>query len=308
MPIRNDIWRSGIVAAPIGQVLGQGFADSNITWLPEGERFTFDADPFGIWRDERLYVFVEHYDYRVRVGGIDVLCFDAGLALQWRRPALREAWHLSYPFVFEHGGGIWMLPESHRAGALRLYRARSFPGDWEPVAVIGLDRVPVDATPVFFEERWWLFYSPATSRLDKIGKLHVAFADRLEGPWHPHPGNPVRVDRSSARCGGTPAIVDGQLVLPMQDCRRTYGGGIRFLHVRRLTTTAFEAEAGAEITADARLAPHDQGLHTLSACGPVTLFDAKYIDAGLRGIGIDIAWRLRRLRRRLHFSPAGVRG
>jgi hypothetical protein len=247
-----------------------------------------------MWRDGQLFVFVESYDYRVRIGGIDVLCFDAGLRLKWRKPCLRESWHLSYPFVLEDGATTWMLPEAHRSGTLRLYRAVEFPLRWQVAATIELDTVPVDATPVKFQGRWWLFYSPATSKRDKISRLHVAWADALTGPWHPHPGNPVRVDVSSARPGGTPLLIDGQLVLPMQDCRSTYGGAIRPLHVRQLTTTAFEAEAGAAIAAPAGYAPYVEGLHTMASCGTHTLVDAKYIDRGLGGLAIDLGRRLGR--------------
>jgi hypothetical protein len=294
MPLRTDIWRSAILAAPMRELLAGGLAGHRPVWLPQARSFCFDADPFGLWRDGQLFVFVESYDYRVRVGGIDVLCYDSGLNLQWRRPCLREAWHLSYPFVIEDDSGTWMLPEAHRAGGLRLYRAADFPLQWQFAASIELDCVPVDATPVRFEGRWWLFYSPATSKRDKIGKLHVAWSDELAGPWHPHPGNPVRADLSSSRPGGTPQIIDGQLVVPMQDCRRTYGGAIRPLHVHRLTPTEFEAEAAAVIAAPAGFAPYVDGLHTLSACGTHTLVDAKYVDRSLGGLAIDVGRRLGR--------------
>lgn len=44
---------------------------------------------------------------------------------------LTEDWHLSYPFVFEHEGDIFMMPEGSRSGQLKLYRAVDFPNEWE---------------------------------------------------------------------------------------------------------------------------------------------------------------------------------
>jgi hypothetical protein len=58
----------------------------------------------------------------------------------------------------------------------------------------------------FHDGRWWLAYAAADRETDKMAALHFAFAEKLEGPWHPHPANPVRVDRGGARPGGTPVV------------------------------------------------------------------------------------------------------
>ena len=296
MPRLTDIWRTAIVRAPMARIMaGGGFEGLEIRWLPPGRPFTFLADPFGVWRDGHLFMFAETFDYRDRLGGIDVLTFDASLRAIARTPALREQWHLSYPAIAEDEGETYMLPEAHRSGGLTLYRAAAFPDRWEPVAKIELDVPPVDATPLFFDGLWWLFYSPSTTKHDKVSRLHLAFAERLAGPWRNHPSNPVRIDRSSARPGGTPIVVDGCIVAPMQDCTNTYGGGVRPLRITRLTTATFEAEPGDAISAPASFAPFDEGLHTLSACGDVTLIDAKRIDRSVNGLTIDARRHLHRL-------------
>lgn len=298
MPIVKDIWRVGLVRAPMGALLAPGaLATHEVAWLPNPGPLRFLADPFGVWRDGRLFVFVETYDYRDRVGAIEVLTFDGDLQLLGRQPALKEPWHLSYPFIVEDGGETYMLPEAHRSGRLTLYRAAAFPHDWTPVATLDLDQVAIDATPVFHEGRWWLFYTPATTRADKVSALHVAFAERLTGPWTPHPANPVRYDIASSRPGGTPQVVDGVLVLPVQDCRKTYGGAIRPLRVTALTPDSFEAEAGDAITAPASFGPYTAGLHTLSAAGQVTLVDAKRLQVSPRSLTLDAGRALRKLTR-----------
>jgi hypothetical protein len=43
---------------------------------------------------------------------------------------LEEPHHLSYPFVFEQDGQIWMIPESGAARNVSLYRAVEFPHRW----------------------------------------------------------------------------------------------------------------------------------------------------------------------------------
>lgn len=295
MPRLTDIWRIGIVRAPLAEIALHGLGDLPVAWIATPPKpFTFLADPFGLWRDGLFHLFAEAFDYRDRHGRIDVLRFDRTLAFIDRQPCLTEPWHLSYPFVFEAEDEIWMLPEAHRSGGLHLYRAVDFPLRWERHATIALDGVAVDATPVFHDGLWWLFYTVATSKRSKIGALHVAFAERLAGPWRCHPHNPVRVDLASSRPGGTPIAIDGTLVAPMQDCTRTYGGGIRMLWIERLTPDAFRAEPGRTIVPRADFAPWSDGLHSLSACRDITLIDAKRIDRSWRGLAIDLGRRFKR--------------
>jgi hypothetical protein len=285
----KDMWRIGLVRAPMVELLVPGALDRHpVTWIPDPGPLTFLADPIGVWRDGRLHVFAEIYDYRDRVGAIEVLTFDPDLNLLSREPALKEPWHLSYPFIIEEGGETYMLPEAHKSGRLTLYRAEHFPTRWAPVQTIELDQVAIDATPVFHDGRWWLFYTPATTKAAKVSALHVAWADKITGPWTPHAGNPVRVDSSSSRPGGTPIVVDGAIVLPMQDCRRTYGGAIRALRVTTLTPDRFEAEADEPITPPASFGRLTDGLHTLSAAGPVTLIDAKRFEVSPRSLALDV--------------------
>jgi hypothetical protein len=296
MGLVKDMWRIGLVRAPMADLLEPGaLARQEVTWIPDPGPLCFLADPMGVWRDGRLYVFAEIYDYRDRVGAIEVLTFDADLNLLGREPALKEPWHLSYPFIIEEDGQTYMLPEAHKSGRLTLYRAEDFPTKWTSVQTMDLDQVAIDATPVFHEGRWWLFYTPATTKAEKVSALHVAWADRITGPWTPHAGNPVRFDPSSSRPGGTPVVVDGAIVLPMQDCRQTYGGAIRALRVTTLTPGRFEARADEPIPPPPSFGSLTDGLHTLSAAGPVTLIDAKRFEVSPRSLALDVRreWRKR---------------
>lgn len=296
MGLRKDIWRPAIVRAPITAILAQGGIEGfDFVWLPQGKPFCFLADPFGLWRDGLLHVFVETYDYRVRIGAIELLRYDADLKLLDRRQVLAEPWHLSYPYVWEADGETWMLPEAHRSGKLTLYRADPFPTRWVPETVIELDHVAVDATPFFHEGRWWLLYASADNEIGKTGLLFAAYADRLTGPWTPHPANPVREDVASTRPGGTPVAIGSGLVFPTQDCTHTYGGAIRPLRIDRLDPTGFVAEAGAEIVPPEPYAPYREGLHTLAAAGDVTLVDMKYTELSARGLGIEIRRHSKRI-------------
>jgi hypothetical protein len=226
-----------------------------------------------------------------------VLTYDDKLNLLSRAPVLNEPWHLSYPQIIEAEGETWLLPEAQRSGALTLYRAIDFPTRWEPAHRIALDHVPIDATPLFHHGLWWLFYTSGSREPDKMSALHIAYADRLHGPWTPHLMNPVRTDFASARPGGTARVIDGEVVLPVQDCATTYGGALSLLHFPILTPDRVEMTLGTRLTAPPAFAPYVEGMHTLSAAGPVTLIDAKRTELSLRGLAIEARREIRKLRR-----------
>jgi len=293
MGLWSDIWRVGIVEATVESIAASGAVPgARVRWLAEEPSFRFLADPFGLWRDGRLYVFAEAYDYRTRHGVIDLLEFDAALNLQGRRTVLHEAWHLSYPQVFEADGETWMAPEGHRSGGLTVYRAARFPDVWEPAIRLDLDTPAIDATFFRHTGLWWVAYAPDGSQAEKQGKLHLAYAETIGGPWHVHPGNPVRIDRASSRPGGAAFLDRGRLALPVQDCTATYGGAIRLLYLNELSPERFGAEAGPANGAPEGAGAYRDGLHTLSACGPVTLVDVKRIDRSPGGAAIGLGRRL----------------
>jgi hypothetical protein len=297
MPRRSDIWRIGLIDAPIATVAAPGGLEAaTVRWLAEEPPFAFLADPFGLVRDGRLHVFAEAYDYRTRHGVIDLLEIGPDLAQVGRRTVLREPWHLSYPFVFEGEGATWMIPEAHRSGGCTLYRSTEFPTRWEAAARLELDTPAIDPTVFRHDGLWWIAYSPSGSQAFKQGRLHLAHAEALTGPWRTHPRNPVRIDRASSRPGGTVFVDGGTLVLPVQDCSRTYGGAIRLLRILELSPERFVAEAGGPMSAPAGVAPYCDGLHTLAAAGDVTLIDVKRIDHSLGGLAIDLGRRLGRWR------------
>ncbi len=278
MGIREtDIWRCGIVQAPLAQIMAAGsLAPFPLHWLPEEPSLCFLADPFGFWHDGHLHVFAEHYDYRTRKGRIKVLVLDSQFAVLEQRVVLEEPWHLSYPVVFAAEGEIWMLPEGYKSGRLSLYRARQFPWQWEAVPGFDFPCAAIDASPLQVDGRWWMFYTPPAAG-GRTRTLQIAVADRLLGPWQDIAAQPVRPDVRGSRMGGTPQLLDGQLVLPAQDCQQTYGGAIRLLR------TAWPFSGVPELVAEACLGPtpafgdYQDGLHTLSAAGEVTLIDAKRI-------------------------------
>lgn len=296
MQLVKDFWRCGVVAADVQSIARAGTLDHvPVRWLPNRSPLHYLADPFGLWRDGRLHVFAESFSYRTGIGHIEVLVLDANLAIVDQQAVLREPWHLSYPFVFEADGETWMLPEAHESGSLWLYRATNFPFGWERERQIVLDHVPLDASLICHEGLWWLFYAPADPPEGRLTSLCAAYSDRLEGPWQPHPANPILIDAGGLRPGGTPIVIEGKVHLPVQRCDGSYGTGLRLLRFDVLTRLRTVTAIGSTLTAPISAAPFTDGCHTLSAAGDVSLIDVKQMRFSAPALA---AWPERWLRRR----------
>jgi hypothetical protein len=291
----SECWRLGLVPAPIARFVSAPEPDPHsIRWFTPKRSFTFMADPFGMVDETgQTSIFYEFLDYRTKRGEIHYLMLDSHLQQTAQGVALRANHHLSYPYLISHQGSTYMLPEAHRSGALKLYRAERFPDRWVPVKPL-LDLPAIDASPIFFQNRWWLFFALPGEGGRALRELHVAFADDLLGDWHLHPQNPVRSTIDSARMGGSPFVVDGQLYLPTQNNHPRYGTGLTLLRVDLLNESGIHLTPVQSLDAKALGLPGCDGWHTLSACGSFTLIDARQTTYSPQRIWID--W-LRKLNR-----------
>lgn len=298
---RSDFWQVGIVPARIESLDAAALAAlaDRIVWLQDADRWRYLADPFGLVRGERLQVFVEAYDYRIKRAWLERHDFALdGMRPLGHRTVMGGARHLSYPYVFEHDGEVWMVPECHQAGEIALYRATDASLDhWERDCALLSGLPAADASLVEWQGRWWMFYTRVGPRRQDQRELHVAHAPRLAGPWTPLPGNPVRDDLHGARPAGRPFVdLDGRLVLPVQDCSAGYGSATRLLRIARLDPEGFAASLAPErLTGDLVSRSHAAGLHTLSSCGDFTLIDVKRIDRSRGRQWLDLKRRARRL-------------
>jgi hypothetical protein len=267
----SSSWNMGVARAPI-ESFARDRALPDVEWFPKREVSRFAADPFGITVDGKHVVLCESL-FQGADGTICSTSFDAvGGGWGPLKPSLELPFHLSYPYVFEHEGVVYCVPEASASGEIALYRASGFPDSWEKCATLVADFGGVDSTLVQHGGRWWLFCGDIADRADS--KLYLFHADELFGPWHPHPANPVKIDVRSSRGAGTPFVVDGALYRPAQDCSLTYGGRVVVNRVTTLTTTEFVEDRASVVEPDGR-GVFRYGLHTLSRFGDLTLIDGK---------------------------------
>ena len=278
---RHDEWAIGLVDAPIHAFLDPDFRPT-ARWFPAPGGSRFGADPFGVEVDGRLSVVYEDFDYRTGLGRIASFDPAVGIPSSTPQAILPLPGHASYPFLLQHGGETYCLPETQASGELSLFRAVEPPHRWEKEATL-LRGVPaVDGTLFRFEGRWWL----SATRQDAGQNLNLFFwhAPALEGPWAPHDANPVKTDIRGARPGGTPFVHEGVLYRPAQDCSGGYGRRIVIQKVTRLTTTEFREEVARFVEPIAG-GPFPDGMHTLSSVGERTLVDGKRLRFIPRAMG-----------------------
>ncbi|MCP4007616.1 MAG: hypothetical protein GY725_25830 [bacterium] len=233
----------------------------------------FHADPFGIRVDGRSFVFFEDLDFTRGRAGISCIDIDAQGQPGEIHPVLERDYHLSYPFVFQHAGEIYMMPETEENRTLELYRAIEFPTRWELATTLLENVQAADATLHVEEGRTWLFVSLGSGVDTLANELHLYFADSPLGPFTPHPRNPVVSDVTRARPAGTLFRRNGLLIRPGQDCAHLYGWGISLNRVDVLSETDYRETPLEHI--DPSWYPEGNGTHTLSRFGSLELIDVR---------------------------------
>jgi hypothetical protein len=215
-------------------LLDQGTATFSVL-ADDGHRYY--ADPFPFRRNGQDFVFMEDFSFNRGRGCISVTTIENGSA-STPFPVLEEPHHLSYPFIFEHNGEIWMIPESGEARGIYLYRAEQFPGKWKREACL-IDGIEAyDATLLRHQGRFWLFVCERICNSSSWDSLGLFYADRLTGPWvSVH--NPVLLDARMCRPAG--AIIQrlGHQIRPVQDCSLQYGGAVLLYRVDTLAVDKF---------------------------------------------------------------------
>lgn len=269
--LSHDIWSIGIAPIPIHAFVHS--SPSSVFWLPEIEPNGYLADPFGFIDDGQISILLERFDYLSGRGELVQLnpFGEHGDLLPVPGLDLPNC-HASFPYIFQHSGAIYCVPETARARCCFLFRYSRSHRRWEKVVSLLEGIAAVDPTIINYQEKWWLFCTNQDA--DANSELLCFYAYRPEGPWLPHQGNPVKIDLVGARSAGSPFLHEGQLYRPTQDCSLTYGGSIIIQHVAHLSPTEFREIPVNRIGPD-KAGGYPNGLHMISPLGEMTLVDGK---------------------------------
>jgi len=258
----------------------QGMSMDSLEWsafrpiVPPPDRYW--ADPFLIVKENRYYAFTEEKIYETGLGRIACLELDTNGALLSNQTVLECPYHISYPFLFEYQGQLYMLPETAGNRTLEIYRCTHFPDQWEFVQNLMQDVYAVDATLFEHDGKWWLFANiKQGEKGSSLSQLFLFWADNpLSKNWTPHPLNPVVNDARTARPGGYIFSHNGNLIRPSQDNSIRYGKALNFNHIIKLSETEYEEEC--EIRFEPPPRTKILATHTFNQSGEITIIDAVF--------------------------------
>ena len=218
--------------------------------VPPMDRFW--ADPHVIYRDEKYYLFIEEYLYETNKGHISLITMEPDGTYTQPEVVLDKPYHLSYPFLLEHDGKTYMVPESMDNRTVELYECVEFPNKWEFKMNLMEDIDAVDATLHFHNGKWWMFANVVeTEGASSWDELCIFYSDDLlSNNWQPHPMNPVISDCKSARPAGKVFIRDGRIYRPSQNCSRRYGYGFNFAEITELDESNFSEQIVTRVKPD----------------------------------------------------------
>jgi len=240
--------------------------------LPPKDRFY--ADPFLFEKGGKAYLFFEDLPYSEGRALISYCELNPDGTHGPIVEVLRRPYHLSYPFLFEEAGEIYMIPETKGNRSVELYRATKFPNEWALEATLLSDIYAVDSTIHQIDGKYWMFAGISSGRYSNCDELGIFFSDSLKGPWTPHPSNPVVSDVRRARPAGALFRDQGRLIRPSQDCAKAYGYAIVFSEIVTLTESEYEERPIARLGPD--WVEGNLGTHTYTRTGQFEVIDGNF--------------------------------
>jgi hypothetical protein len=233
----------------------------------------FLADPFVVTRDGRTCVFAEEFVFESSKGHIAAFELSDGGARRLGI-ALEESFHLSFPYLFEFDGTLFMCPETRAAKEIRIYKCTEFPLKWQ-FAGIAMNNVVAADTLIFLKHGlWWLLTGISWIPPHDCSELHLFWARTpLDGHWVPHTRNPILIDPQKARNGGLLRTGEDLIRVAQNLQFGSYGASTRLFRITRLTPDDYAEELVGRVTAD--FMPGIHGTHHFHSNGTYTVWDFK---------------------------------
>lgn len=249
--------------------------ETKFNLLNATERY-WNADPFLFEKDGKTYLFVEVFDNVTERGFIGCSEYIDG---KFTEPyeVLKENFHLSYPYVFEKDGKIFMMPETHEDKCVQFYEAVDFPKKWKKSEVKIKD---INAVDTVIENDFFIA-SVICPENDMSVDLCVFDKDGNAMPY-----NPVYNHRLDKRGAGRIFTYKGERIRPAQSCENNfYGGKIIFNKIIQCDGEKYSEELYSQITPEMIDVSQNEkpcGIHTYARTEKIEIVDIKFVRINLK--------------------------
>ena len=254
------------------------------------------ADPHLLEYQGRTYIFAELYDRILRRGVIGCCEVTNTGCTQWEI-VIKEQYHLSYPHVFEKNGEVFLIPESCFGNEIAMYKAISFPNEWQKINVLRKDCVAVDSTVFSCMDQQWVL------TLESEGENELFRLYKYENEALSEPLCLVARNSDQIRPAGKLFMHKGRWIRPAQDCSEGYGCALNFYHVTMTEEVTYSEELVAKIMPDwirSDFSGEPKGIHTYNVSDKYEVIDLKYYKVDLWLYVMRPVWFLwRRIKRML---------
>ena len=218
------------------------------------------ADPFLFVKDDTLFLFYEHLD---KWFGTGRLCMRSTRDLKtWTDEVdiLVEPFHLSFPYVFEDNGKVYMLPETGGDKSIRLYEAEDESlTKWHLVKKLREDDEPWYDSVIYKKDGLYYLFTGHDDDVHQVEHLFVS--DHLTGPYKEHSASPIYNGRDGGRnAGGIIEIKEGTF-RPVQVCINGYGEQTSVMKIETLSPTEYKEVLYKKNIIDTSLPPYKYGGH-----------------------------------------------
>lgn len=250
------------------------------------KKYIFQADPFIIDKGERLYVFYEAFSFLTSKGVLR--CRVLNKDLEEIEDVKLEGFddlkcHLSFPFLFELDGKLFMIPESAERKEVILFQSVDFPARWEKVKVLVSDMAVTDN--VIFELNGVNFMASTT--MDNELVIHTS--DAILGDWQQISPD-LDICNMHARGAGKPYSINDKTYLFTQECSAGfYGKSIFIKELTNLTPHKYEEKLVGKISPSIN---NSDGIHTLNFTDNYIVYDTKHLTFSLLSTLKKLAYKV----------------
>ena len=246
-------------------IFGKNSIDESMVKKVFNDRtWSFKADPFYSENENSLYF--EKFNYFLGTGKLAKYSFENKSIKDIKTS---NNIHYSYPCIFEYEGETYLIPEGAQSNKIEIYKIDNDSLVKANTVVSGF--AGVDPTIVEHNDAWYIFATDG--RMGGHSYLNIFYAKNPLDEWTPHNLNPVKINLSNSRGGGSIFREGDSLIRPAQNCFPDYGTSLVFNKIEVLNPDEFKEVVVGE------LKPSEnstfKGIHTFSKNKESLIVDLK---------------------------------